>query len=35
MDRASRPLGTLGNIVFFIMLAILLALLMGGGIAMA
>jgi hypothetical protein len=35
MDRASRPLGTVGNIVFFIMLAILLALLMGGGIVMA
>lgn len=35
MDRASRPVGTIGNLLFFIMLAILLALLMGGGMAMA
>jgi hypothetical protein len=34
-DRAARPLGTFGNILFFVMLAILLALLMGGGIAVA
>jgi hypothetical protein len=35
LDRASRPLSTAGNILFFVMLAILLALLMGGGIAIA
>ncbi|HWA44849.1 MAG TPA: hypothetical protein VHA10_16645 [Hypericibacter adhaerens] len=35
MERASRPLGTIGNVLFFIMLAILLALLMGGGMAIA
>jgi hypothetical protein len=34
-DRATRPLGTIGNILFFIMLATLLALLMGGSIAIA
>ena len=34
-DRASRPLGTAGNILFFIMLAILLAILMGGSLAIA
>jgi hypothetical protein len=34
-ERATRPFVTFGNAVFFLMLAILMALLMGGGLAIA